>query len=319
VQFAQFASPLTPLGGIALTPDGTVYLNANGAFMRYTGSFTQFPYQRPFDSHPFSPLTGINSLATESDGTVITVATVDLTVQAPESAAGPITLSHGQTNENIGDLGADTEASYHLIVPGPYGSAVASMFVCGACPGDQIQIFSPPGTPPIQLICCLTNTTAIRQGTDGMTYIAAVNPGNQQFVPQIFRVDPKTGDILNTVTPAAGSHIVDMAAGPDGNIWFTDSGLNQIGRLTPAGHLTFFNVPTGTLGAITAASDNALWFVDGQNIDRISTNGQQVTSYTVPSSDGNIFDITSGPAGSCIPGKIFFADAQGLGVLTFRT
>src|SRR5436305_11502728 len=39
-----------------------------------------------------------------------------------------------------------------------------------------------------------------------------------------------------------------IAAGPDGNLWFTDSAGNQVGRVTPAGTVTEFTVPTANSG-----------------------------------------------------------------------
>jgi streptogramin lyase len=39
---------------------------------------------------------------------------------------------------------------------------------------------------------------------------------------------------------AADSNIIDIAAGPDGNVWFTDNGVGAIGRITPAGQITEF-------------------------------------------------------------------------------
>src|SRR5438445_611851 len=35
-----------------------------------------------------------------------------------------------------------------------------------------------------------------------------------------------------------------IATGPDGNVWFTEAGAGRIGRMTPAGALTEFNLPS---------------------------------------------------------------------------
>ena len=55
----------------------------------------------------------------------------------------------------------------------------------------------------------------------------------------------------------------DIAAGPDGNMWFTER--HRIGRITPAGVITEFSegifLPFGSSG-IAAGPDGNLWFTE---------------------------------------------------------
>ena len=44
--------------------------------------------------------------------------------------------------------------------------------------------------------------------------------------------------------PTASSGVDALAPGPDGNIWFTEPDANKIGRITPAGVVTEFSIPT---------------------------------------------------------------------------
>src|SRR6266581_2989335 len=44
--------------------------------------------------------------------------------------------------------------------------------------------------------------------------------------------------------PTASSIPIGIAAGPDGNLWFTEGGGNKIGRITTAGAITEFPIPT---------------------------------------------------------------------------
>jgi len=89
--------------------------------------------------------------------------------------------------------------------------------------------------------------------------------------------------------PTASSVPVDIASGPDGNLWFTESYLGKnIGRITPSGAVTEFPVG-GAQGAIAAGPDGALWFTP---VSRITTAGV-VTSF--PGVAGT--DITAGPDG----------------------
>jgi hypothetical protein len=62
-----------------------------------------------------------------------------------------------------------------------------------------------------------------------------------------------------------GAQPADITAGPDGNLWFTEPGINGIGRITLAGVVTEFSAgisagasPSG----ITAGPDGALWFTE---------------------------------------------------------
>src|SRR5689334_10124543 len=64
----------------------------------------------------------------------------------------------------------------------------------------------------------------------------------------------------------AGSDLGGIAAGPDGNLWFTDGGSTKpIGRITPAGKITMFTAGLGSHGApadITLGPDGNVWFAE---------------------------------------------------------
>ena len=66
-----------------------------------------------------------------------------------------------------------------------------------------------------------------------------------------------------------------VAAGPDGNLWFTEYFGKQIGRITTAGVVTEFPIPAAISDPyyIVAAPDGNLWFTDpgAQQIGRITT------------------------------------------------
>jgi streptogramin lyase len=81
-------------------------------------------------------------------------------------------------------------------------------------------------------------------------------------------------------------------AGPDGNLWFTEGFVNKIGRITPAGVITEFPIPTETFYgpfSIAAGTDGALWFTEknlGESkIGRITTAGV-VTEFPIPNPTG---------------------------------
>jgi virginiamycin B lyase len=108
-----------------------------------------------------------------------------------------------------------------------------------------------------------------------------------------------------TEFPVAGTRSANgIVAGPDGALWFTEIERDAIGRITTAGSITEFPLPTPDSGplAITAGSDGALWFADNNaavnRIGRITTSGS-ITEYPLPTPvtvPGQ--GITSGPDGS---------------------
>ena len=84
---------------------------------------------------------------------------------------------------------------------------------------------------------------------------------------------------------------VEIAAGPDGNLWFTELDGDAIGRITPSGVVTEFldgiSIGSGPLG-ITPGPDGNLWFTeyDAGRIGRITTAGV-VTEFSVGISPGS--------------------------------
>ncbi len=99
------------------------------------------------------------------------------------------------------------------------------------------------------------------------------------------------------------SYPVGITAGPDGALWFTGNGANssKIGRITTAGVITEFLLPTANSGpnSITTAPDGALWFTESgtSKIGRITTAGV-ITEFLLPTTDSHPNGITTGPDGA---------------------
>jgi streptogramin lyase len=74
-----------------------------------------------------------------------------------------------------------------------------------------------------------------------------------------------TGSVTTFSVGTFSSNPSAIAAGPDGNLWFTEPDSNEIGRITPAGQITLFTVPTaGSLPTGIAAGPNGnVWFTEG--------------------------------------------------------
>jgi sugar lactone lactonase YvrE len=105
-----------------------------------------------------------------------------------------------------------------------------------------------------------------------------------------------------------GSDPTAIAAGPDGNLWFTQPSKPGIGRITPAGTITEFGAgPSGGAPSdITAGPDGNLWF---------TTTGPDRVARLQPGT-GTVTEFSEGlaPAGApagitaAANGKLFFTE-----------
>jgi hypothetical protein len=94
---------------------------------------------------------------------------------------------------------------------------------------------------------------------------------------------------------------VGITAGPDGNLWVTEFSGQRIGKITPAGTITEYPIPTVASypWGITAGPDGNLWFTEsnGNNIGKI-TPGGTITEYPIPTGGSYPVYITAGPDGN---------------------
>ncbi len=92
-----------------------------------------------------------------------------------------------------------------------------------------------------------------------------------------------------------------IAAGADGNLWFTEAGPDRIGRITTAGVITEYPMTAGaTPYGITDGPDGNVWFAEGggNRIGRITPAGV-VTEFSAGISSGAYPQyITAGPDGN---------------------
>ncbi len=97
-----------------------------------------------------------------------------------------------------------------------------------------------------------------------------------------------------------------IAAGPDGNLWFTESPGKNIGRITTTGAVTEFPIPSGNDGnAITPGPDGNVWFTElsAATIARITPAGA-ITEFPPPA-NALPTGIVTGP-----DGNLWFTDSQ---------
>lgn len=108
------------------------------------------------------------------------------------------------------------------------------------------------------------------------------------------------GTVVEFATPTAGAGPMMAVAGPDGNLWVTESVASKIARVTPSGDVTEFPTPGGPVvpTSITAGRDGNLYFSqDTGTLGRISTAGE-FSSLPLPDLNDKVAFITSGPDGN---------------------
>lgn len=132
-------------------------------------------------------------------------------------------------------------------------------------------------------------------------YDIAAGPDGLWFTEQLAN---KIGRISTSgaITEFPGANAPrGIAAGPDGNVWFTE--LGGIGKITPAGTMSHGKIGTGTEtpGDITVGPENALWFSQnsgkgGGTLYRITTAGE-IAGWGTGGGWGAPERLTMGPDG----------------------
>jgi streptogramin lyase len=111
--------------------------------------------------------------------------------------------------------------------------------------------------------------------------------------------------------PTPGSSPGGIAAGPDGNLWLTESAANKVARVTPTGSISEYTIPylgfdahnglnddpagVKPIGIVTGPDGN-LWFAEnnGHAVGRVTPSG----SFTQYATTGYSGFITAGPDGN---------------------
>jgi virginiamycin B lyase len=127
---------------------------------------------------------------------------------------------------------------------------------------------------------------------------------------------PLRAQITEYAVPVSG--LSGIAAGPDGAMWF--SGNGHVGRITTAGVVTLYQVPTSNdvSASIAAGPDGALWFTEYPlnsgapfaKIGRITTSGV-ITEYPLPDPNSAPSAIVAGSDGA-----LWFIEDRKIGRIT---
>jgi streptogramin lyase len=149
------------------------------------------------------------------------------------------------------------------------------------------------GVAAVTLAACTARTGTAPNSPSAAGPARIVRSGSLQF--QVYTAGETKG-FLSTASA------IDIAAGPNGTLWFTDGGTPAIGEITSSGTITEYTagLPAGAEpNAIAAGPDGNMWFSDyrGIVIGKITSSGTITeyanTSYTDTKAEG----IAFGPGG----------------------
>jgi hypothetical protein len=136
-------------------------------------------------------------------------------------------------------------------------------------------------------------------------------------VSEIGRIDTTTDAIVEYPTPTSGANPEVIAAGPDGNMWFTEVyGIDQVGLINPTTR-AITEIPLSILGegdshpvGLTAGVDGNMWLTESLEpfVTEIDVNSHALTDYPLPDSVYGAYQIAMGP-----DGNLWFIDATGNG------
>jgi len=122
------------------------------------------------------------------------------------------------------------------------------------------------------------------------------------LAPSSVGADPTAPEMTITeyVLPTPSSLPGGIVLGPDGALWFYESGANQIGRITMDGSITEYSIPTpdaslARQGFLGVGPDGALGFTENaaRRLGRITVEGA-ITEYPIPDAAAAPAPLTAG-------------------------
>jgi streptogramin lyase len=200
-------------------------------------------------------------------------------------------------------------ASLSGIAAGPDGNVwyfdVGQSLVGRVTPAGSITQFAVPGTG--------SGSEGIAAGRDGNIWMVA--RGEMNGPDWILKVSP--AGVVTKYPLANGVGPEGVTWGPDGNIWFTEFWTGRVGRMSPAGVITEFSLPTPNPRGIVTGPDHNLWIAEGglqhESIARMTIKGE-VTEFPLGSSVNQQLqphDIVAGP-----DGNLWFTEVGQIGRVT---
>jgi streptogramin lyase len=263
--------------GLEPSADGALWITqwSNSAIGRMTLAGVTTPYTLP------TPDAQATAITTGPDGNL-------WAAESQGNAIARITPT-GTTTEFPLPTAVSAPAS---IVTGPDGQL---WFTESA--GARIGHMKPPAGAISEItLASGAQPQGIDVGADGNLWVALAGAGANA----IARVTP-AGTVTSFPVPTVSASPFAVAAGPDGNVWFTERSAGRIGRITPAGTITEFLLPSASSApvTITTGPDGALWFAEtgGNAVGRITVAGA-VEEYPLTGAGAQPGVIALGPDGN---------------------
>jgi streptogramin lyase len=140
--------------------------------------------------------------------------------------------------------------------------------------------------------------TGITAGPDGNLWFTVYGVTGQS---EVGKITPDGAATLYHLPQNDNAPESPVTAG-DGSIWFTENSGSRIGRVTPRGVITEFDLPgpgASLLFSVAVGGDGNLWFPELQAgaIGRLTPSGM-LTIFPVPESSAGPLDITADAAGN---------------------
>ena len=191
-------------------------------------------------------------------------------------------MPHGIAFDKAGQLWVSFEhVAGHMTGPGGHGAPSGDS-------SGQIARLDPVSGKVLKRYNVNTDPHGLGIGPDGKTvWFTGKTKGTVGYLKP-------DGTAVNFALPNQNSdgpekdkpYPIYIAAGSDGNMWFTELQGNRIGRVTPAGKISEFPIPTPNsrpIAIIKEPSGTALWFSEeaGNKVARIDMKGT-ITEFAVP-------------------------------------
>lgn len=243
-------------------------------------------------------LGGANNVSAVLNGVVASV-TVSLSNPAP-NAGVPATV-----NVNVAAKDADGNT---IVGPGDY-SVPIHLAISDSTSSGTLSLSTNNLQNPATTATLTYNGGTLNSGLPGGPTASVVASGTG--ISTVSVAFTPTPTFYQFSIPVAANRPQWIAAGSDGNMWFTESPGNAVARITPAGVVTEFPVPTAAANPqqIIGASDGNLWLTEfsANKLARVTTTGA-FTEYNtlfapppndnpfglVDRGDGNIWYVANG-------------------------
>lgn len=275
---------------------------------------------------------------TDADGnTSTTTYDIDGRAKTTTDGKGTQTYSYDTVTGDLTTL-VDSAAGTFTATYNPDATLTSETYPDGLKASYTInELGQAVGLNHVKTTNCTTNCTWLTdtitpsiygQALTHTTTISTATGANQPFGNQSYTYDNagRLSQVQDTAPPGlvSGQYPIPtaysgpqaLARGADGNVWFTESSSDKIGKVTPSGQITEYTTPTANSypTGITKGPDGNVWFTESatNKIGKVTPSGT-ITEYALPSGGSYPQYITTGP-----DGNLWFteADAQYVGKIT---